>query len=75
MSNAIMSGLVYKGVLAGTSPLAVSMANAPIPATAWLHSAASTGRKIEVSTDNGATYEEVTYELNEIGRASCRERV
>lgn len=47
-------GFFGTGVLGDSNPFAVSMADAPLPATVLLNSSAA-GRKIEVSLD-GATY-------------------
>ena len=52
----------FRGILANSTPVVFFIAGL-VPATLWLHSTASAGRKIEVSID-GTIYEEVTYELN-----------
>lgn len=50
--------------LASATPVVVSMVPQKFPVTVWLHSPATAGRKIEVSLDDGATWEDVVYELN-----------
>lgn len=47
-----------------TTPIEKSMLGAPLPCSVYLHSLSSTGRKIEVSLNDGTTYEEVTYALD-----------
>lgn len=57
----VMTGAILIATLTDATPVAVSMVNKPLPSTIWLHSLATTGRKLEFSVDNGVLYEECVY--------------
>lgn len=65
-ANAMLGYMYNSGTLAGATPVVVTMVNAPLPATIFLKSVLSVGRKIEFSDDGGLNYEEVTYSDNTV---------
>lgn len=60
--------------LANSTPVVVALSDMELPVTVWLHSTASAGRSLEVSTDGGATYETVVYEKDALVGATYVKR-
>lgn len=59
------------GTLADSTPVVVSMADAPLPANVWLSSSAL-GRKIEVSNDGGQWQAVGQYDTSTITQLSVK---